>query len=215
MEGFRQFLEMAFVGPVWPASVLMLLLLAYALFVLVGLADSSLGLPDMGMGEPDLDVSDTLGSFAAMPFRLLNLDSVPVFLWGSIFGLSWWILSLGFWAWFDSARYEPTVFTSVLLSTRNLVIAVGWTGVITKPMRGWFERGRAFSIETLVDEVCEIQTGEANVEFGRAKYKTDGAPLLLNVRTRGETLVKGERAKIVDYDPEKRIYIVESVEASE
>ena len=82
-------------------------------------------------------------------------------------------------------------------------------------MRGWFERGRAFSIETLVDEVCEIQTGEANVEFGRAKYKTDGAPLLLNVRTRGETLVKGERAKIVDYDPEKRIYIVESVEASE
>lgn len=211
----NDFIELAFTGPVWPASVAIIMLLVYSVLVFLGLVDAAIDPPDFGAGEPSVDVSDSLTSVGAMSFRWLNLDSVPIFIWFGVFGLCWWIISLGMWEWFDSARYEPTLLPSVLLALRNVVIAVGFTKFLTMPMRRLFERGRAYTAEVLIGEVCEIQTGEANANFGRAKYKTDGAPLLLNVRTRGELLGRGQRAEIVDFDPEKRIYIVQSTEVSE
>ena len=211
----NDFIELAFTGPVWPASVAIMLLLAYSGLVFVGLVDSALEPPDLGGGNPGVDVSDSLTSVGAISLRWLNLDSVPIFIWFGVFGLCWWIISLGMWDWFDSARYQPTLIPSVLLALRNVVIAVGVTKFLTIPMRRWFERGRAYSAEVLIGEVCEIQTGEANGEFGRARFKTDGAPLLLNVRTKGESLSRGQLAEIVDFDPEKRIYIVQSTEVPE
>lgn len=211
----NEFIELAFTGPVWPASVMLMLLLAYSVLVFFGLADSAMDPPDFGTGDPSVDVSDSFTSVGTMSIRWLNLDSVPIFIWFGVFGLCWWLISLGLWDWFDSARYQPIVTTSLLLALRNVVIAAGVTKLLTKPMRSWFERGRAYSAEVLIGETCEIQTGEANGDYGRAKYKTDGAPLLLNVKTRGELLIKGQLAEIVDFDPEKRIYIVQSIEAVE
>jgi hypothetical protein len=180
---------------------------------LIGFADSAFEPPDLGLDDPSVDLSDSFGSIGAATFRWLNLDSVPLFVWAVLFGISWWLISLGLWEWFDRLRYEPTLVASLLLASRNVVIAVGLTKVISNPMRTWFERGSAFSTEDLMGQLCEIQTGEATPEFGRAKYKTDGSPLLLNVRTSGETLVKGQTAVIIDFEPTKRIYIVQSAEA--
>lgn len=210
-----ELLELAFTGPVWPASLLLLLLLLYSVLVFFGLADSAMDPPDFGGGDPSVDVSDSMTSVGAMSLRWLNLDSVPIFIWFGVFGLCWWLLSIGLWEWFDSSRYQPTIVPSLLLTARNVVIAVAATSLITKPMRSWFERGRAYSAEDLIGQQCEIQTGEATPQFGRAKFKTDGAPLLLNIRTTGQTLYKGQQAAIVDFDPEKRIYIVQSPEAPE
>lgn len=210
-----EFFEIAFTGPVWPASLLLLLLLAYSVLVFFGMADSAFDPPDIETGDPSVEVSDSMTSLGAVSLRWLNLDRVPVFIWFGVFGLCWWLLSIFLWDLFDSARYEPTSLPSLLLAIRNVVIAAAITKLMTRPMRSWFEKGRAYSAEQLIGEVCEIQTGEANASFGRAKYKTDGAPLLLNVQTTGEILHKGQPAKIIDFDPKKRIYVVQSLEAPE
>ena len=38
--------------------------------------------------------------------------------------------------------------------------------------------------------------------------KTDAAPLLIDVRTDGETLSKGDLARIVDVDPKANLYLI-------
>lgn len=218
-DALANLLEAAFVGPVWPASVLLGCLLVYSLLSLVGLADVDMEAPDMGDG-PDVggDVSShhlpgSLGSLGAAAVGWLNMSRVPLFMWLGIFGVVWWVISLVMWDGFDQNRYRPTLVTSLLLAVRNGVIAVGVTKLATGPMTKWFERKSFYRPAHLIGGQCEISTSEATSEFGRAKYKTDAAPLLLNVRTKGETLVKGQRATITDFDQQTRIYTVQSSEA--
>lgn len=210
---FMDFIHLMFTGPVWPASLLICFVLAYSVLVLLGLMDLDLDAPDVSDGGADFVESGA--SLGAATIRWLNLDSIPIFVWLGFFGFCWWVLSLGIWALYDQNRYSPDLVPSILLASRNLVIAVVITKLVTNPMRKWFERGSPYRAEHLIGNVCEIDTSEATPTFGRARYRTDGAPLLLNIRTTGETLVKGQQAQIVDFEPTSRIYFVQSVEAQE
>ena len=213
-DGVVEFVEMAFAGPVWPATLAILILLAYSVLVLLGLVDADMEGPELDAGGDGAgDVLDSASSLGAATIHWLNLDRVPLFLWIGLFGFCWWIVSLGLWGGFDRYRYEPVLLTSLLLAGRNIVVAVGLTKLGTEPMKRWFEKASPYRPETIVGDYCEIATGEATIEFGRAKFKTDGAPLLLNVRTLGETLRKGQRVQIVGFDPQTRIYTVQSTEA--
>lgn len=210
---FRELLELCLTGPVWPASVLLGLLLAYSVLVFVGLADGGLDGPDVdadGFG----DFADSTASLGLTTVRWLNLDAVPLFIWASAFSVLWWLISLLLWNQFDQHRYQATWIPSILLTVRNSVLALLCTKYATLPMRSLFERSTALGADALIGKTCEIDTSEATTQFGRAKYRTDGAPLLLNVRTSGETLTKGQRALLIDFDPETRIYTVQSAEAS-
>jgi hypothetical protein len=60
----------------------------------------------------------------------------------------------------------------------------------------------------LIGEEAEIWSYDATVSHGQARFKTDGAPLLLNVKTDGPTLVKGTKVWIAHYDETTRVYIV-------
>ena len=204
------FIQLMFTGPVWPASLLICFLLLFSVLVLVGLMDLDLNAPDVSSGSEGFVESGV--SLGATTVRWLNLDSIPIFVWMGFFGFCWWILSLGLWASYDQHRYEPQLLPSILLAARNFVIAVVITKFATNPMRKWFERGSAYRPEHLIGNLCEIDTSEATPSFGRARYRTDAAPLLLNIRTTGETLVKGQLAQIVDFEPASRIYFVQSVE---
>ena len=63
-----------------------------------------------------------------------------------------------------------------------------------------------------VGRECVIATGSATETSGQARVSSeDGAPLLLNIHTEEGTLAKGDRAVIVDFDPEKHIYLVAKV----
>jgi hypothetical protein len=45
--------------------------------------------------------------------------------------------------------------------------------------------------------------------LGQATVRIDGAPLMLNVRTTGVPLAKGETALVIDYDTLRRCYLIE------
>jgi len=210
--GWTDFFQTLFTGPVWPASLLVSFLLLYSLLLLGGLLDYGLEVPEAEAGG--VDWIDTGSSLGAVTIRWLNLSSLPVFVWLVIFALLWWLLSLGIWVAYDRQHHgPPTLGISLLLATRNLVIAVGLTKIVTNPLRKWFAHASPYRPEQIVGHDCEIETGEASPTFGRVRFRTRGAPLLLNVRTTGEILRKGERARIVDYDPETTTYIVQSSSA--
>ncbi|MEM6688098.1 MAG: DUF1449 domain-containing protein [Planctomycetota bacterium] len=228
------------VGPVWPATLMLVLLVMYTSAALLGLVDLDFGSPDIEAPDfdvpdidvpdmdvpdvdmptvdaPDLDVAETgstldiLQGFGAMAIRATNLGRVPMIIWAALFAVLYWCISYGLWHNYDIRRYEPTLWPSVLLSLRNLVLTVICVKAGTQPLIRFFELAPDYDARYLIGSTCEVTTSEATDSFGQAKYRTDAAPLLLNVRTDGSNLQRGDEARIVAFDPKKRIYTITAI----
>lgn len=164
-----------------------------------------------GAGEPggahkELP-GDQNGNFFIQTLSFLNVGQVPLTLIISVLALCLWLGSM------IANRY----FTggSVVLATAalvpNFILAIIATRYITLPFRPIFRaitRDRDEDV-TVVGQRCIIVTSEATPEFGQAEIKTDGAPLLLNVRTLNDAyLTKGETAVVVRVDEDRSLYFV-------
>ena len=190
--------------PVLPATILMALLVFWTALSAIGAVGMDvIELPT----DSDFDMPESTGSLGGLTISWLNLRDVPIMLWLGIFAILWWIASLLLWTWFDQPHTAGWLATSLLIG-RNVVIATGLTKAVTEPMTGWFKPGEKYAQETLIGQTCTVSTWVATAESGQAKYKTDAAPLLLNIRTDGEELPKGTLVRIVDYDSQRRIYLV-------
>lgn len=199
----EELLQACFAWPTWPASVLLLLVGLYWLFVILGAVDFELLDFDF---EMDVDADGSVLDLGFVPFRWLNLGSVPVMLWVSIFTLIAWMTS----RLIDS----PEPHASFVFSTdgqailRDFGIAAIATKFITNPLRGKFDPVEPNRAEDLIGNTCVITTSEVTESFGEAQFSTDGAPLKLIVRTAEGKLSKGDIAEIVDFTSEKNIYYV-------
>ncbi len=212
-QRFTEFIEQIFVGPVWPASVLVGLLVAYVLIAVLGLIDFGTGIGDLFDLETDLSPETTnhgglLGGIGAATLRWMNLERLPLILWLAVFIVIYWALSYGLWYGFDTRRYEPTLMTSSLLAIRNGVIAIGITKFLTAPLNRIFIPAETYGPGDLIGRTCTVSSGEVDRSYGQANFATDAAPLLLNIRTDGECLPKGTRVEIVAYDADSRVYKV-------
>ena len=93
----------------------------------------------------------------------------------------------------------------------NLAVSIIATRYITFPFRPVFRRLTRERDEQvqIIGRQCIIVTGEATPEFGQAEIKTEGAPLLLNVRTLNDALLtKGETAVVARVDPDRSLYFI-------
>ena len=233
-EIFQQLVEQMFVGPMWPASILVCLLIVYTVFAMIGVIDFGLDVPDVdldpgldldvgidldpgidldaGVDMPDVDGVpadwDFWQGIGAASVRWTNFGRVPVIIWGAVFAFTYWTVSYLLWHGFDSDRHEPTILPSMLLAIRNAVIATAFTKACTQPLIGYFVAGPSYDEANLIGATCEVSTSEATPQFGQAKFRTNAAPLLLNVRTDGPHIAKGTEVRIIGFDREKRIYKV-------
>jgi hypothetical protein len=229
-ESLVELADRMFVGPVWPASILVCLMVAYTLLAVVGLIDLGFDPPDLDLDpgidlDPGLDMDvpiegvgldvaegagvDFLHGIGAGSIRATNFGRVPLVLWGGIFTVAFWSVSYGLWHTFESGWFSPPGwFSSSLLAFPNFVIAVMVTKGVTQPMLKHFVPPPKYGHEKLMGATCEICTIEATGEFGQAKFRTDAAPLLLNVRTDGPHIPKGTEVRIIGFDRDKRIYKV-------
>ena len=204
-------LETLFVGPVLPATFLFGLMVGWSLLAMLGTVELDVPGADIDVDiDVDVDSGGVSGTdgMSVLFLKWLNLKDVPLVLWLGSFAVFWWILSAGLWLFIDSLFLEsPGWIWSGILIVRNIAITLPLTKLITSPMRNWFIIEH-LSASDLVGKECEISSLEANADFGQAKFKTEGSPLLLNIRTDGEHLVKGTPVWITHYDAQKRIYIV-------
>ncbi len=225
--------DQMFVGPMWPASILVCLMVVYTLLAVVGLIDFGFDAPEIDVDPgvdldidldtptvdsptidaPDADVvavdSDFLQGLGAATIRWSNFGRVPVVIWGGVFAVSYWTITYLLWHGYDSHRYQPDLIPSLLLTIRNIVIGVAATKLLTQPLIRYFVAPPSYTQNTIIGATCEVCTTEATPEFGQAKFRTNAAPLLLNIRTDGPHLPKGEEVRIVGFhDRDKRIYKV-------
>jgi hypothetical protein len=168
---------------------------------------------DANLDALDADVvpvdSDFLQGLGAATLRWTNFGRVPVVIWGGVFAVSYWTVTYLLWHGFDSQRYAPTLLPSLLLAARNVVIGVGVTKLLTQPMVKHFVAPPSYTQHTIIGATCEVCTTKATPDFGQAKFRTNAAPILLNIRTDGPHLSKGQEVQIIGFhDKDKRIYKV-------
>ena len=202
-----EFLETCFAGPVLPASILLLLVTLYWLLFIVGAV--GLDLLDLDLDfDVDIDTDsmfDSVMSAGAASLKFLNIGKMPFNIWLSVFALCFWVISL---LWQTSNPPEG-IWLIVGLTVRNAVVALVPAKLLTQPLRGRFAPVEPPRGEELIGRHGEVATGEISQRGGQARFSSDGAPLLLNVRTLQGVLPKGETVEIVDYIAEEHIYLVE------
>ncbi|MBN79526.1 MAG: hypothetical protein CMJ70_05250, partial [Planctomycetaceae bacterium] len=122
---------------------------------------------------------------------------------------------LAAWLLFDQSNYagEDTLISTadtVKLALRNLAGSLFLTKLASEPLKGMFESKQRKGGSELVGEGCEICSHHADEQFGQARFQTEGAPLLLSVRTNGENMKKRDIGKIVSYDELTSVYVIEA-----
>jgi len=208
-----ELLQPLVVGPVLPATILLGVLMIWSLLTITVGVGFELQTPLHGHFESVSHAFwEAIGSVAMVPMKWLNLRNMPFMLWIGIFAIIWWCTSIGLWMSIDDRFFSEPLATphwliTLLLIIRNLSIALPLTKLGTHPMRGWFQSS-SFESKSLIGQEAEISSYDASPENGQVKFRTDGAPLLLNVRTDGPHLAKGTRVWITHYDSVKRLYIV-------
>ena len=212
MPAVWDYLEICFSGANLPATALLILAIMYWLAaILAGLDFEFLDFDFDFDGNADLGEGVGMG---AVLLRSLNLGSVPLAIWGSVLALSWWLISMLLDRFLDDPAVREDWFYALQYTVRNLALAVLMTKIVTQPLRGRFEAEEPNPAAKLLGTRCVVSTREVTDRFGQAEYETEAAPLKINVRARGETMLrKGDSALIVDYDAEKNIYFVESEES--
>ena len=191
--------------PVLPASLLLAMLVGWSLVAILGGVSVDGHHLDF---DADGDVTDAFSSLGVVTLRWLHLGDMPLMIWLCIFSILWWTVSITLWTTVDSRFFtEPGIGWSLLLIVRNLAIALPLTKLATRPFRGWYVT-EDLSSRSLIGQECEICSFEATPQYGQVRFKTDGAPLLLNVRTDGPNLAKGTKVWIAHFDEKSRTYIV-------
>jgi hypothetical protein len=106
---------------------------------------------------------------------------------------------------------EGSLLRAAILLVPNLILAVLITKAATTPLKRLFSAlNREYEEhKPVIGRTCTILTSEVTDQFGQAQIETSGAPLVINVRTFGEsTFSKGEAALIIREDKENNLYTV-------
>ena len=208
-----ELIETAISPTVVPATVLLLLVALYwAIAVFSGLG---LDLLDFDLDfDADFDTDSSLESImsaGAITLRFLNIGQLPINLWGSVFAIAFWTISM-LWR---SPEQATAIFGIATIVVRNGAVALLPTKLLTQPLRGKFEPIEPEAAEELIDSIGVVTTAEVSPGGGQARFASAASPLLLNVRSAQTVLAKGEQVRIVNCDPTTHIYTVERLSQKE
>ena len=211
-----ELLQAAVLPPNLVATGLLVFVLLYWLTVIVGLLDFKTadihlgGHVDLHADGAHLPSGDSDWLNGALAF--FNLGRIPLMVFVSFMALPLWVGSI-------LANYY-TGNTSLLLGLGYLLpLLVGslfLAKFLTLPFVKLFTAlekdhdGGAIAL----GKVCTVLLPATTERLGQAAVRIDGAPLMLNVRALSSPIGKGETALVIDYDAERRCYLIEPYAAT-
>ena len=205
------FLELCFTGPNVVVSGVVMFILSFWLISMIG--GFGLDALDLDVDGIDVDGVDSILGIGMIPLRWINFGSVPLMLWMTIFGLTWWGISLGFFSWYDKYWIDSR-WDCAQAIFRNLLLAMIPTKFLTQPLVGLFKDDSTNPPQEQVGRVG-ITKLETTPDQGQMSLTTDGVGLVLDIRTEDGVIAVGTRVVITSYDPARRAFVVEAAEAEE
>ncbi len=199
--------------------------LVYWLFVLLGALDLDL----LGTGHPDIDVSgvhadvgdasggghDTGGGHDADGdadgasggvWSALGLGTVPLTISISFILLVGWVGSL------LGMHYlvGDSGFGRAILLPLMLILALPIAALLVRPLAPVFRIKEGKSNADYVGHICTVTTNSVDDTFGFANIEDGGSLVQISVRCdKTGKLARGDKALIIEFDPAKRIFVVE------
>jgi hypothetical protein len=157
--------------------------------------------------EPGGNSPGTLVSYLVA----FGLGGVPISVVISLLTLFGWVICSFAVLWL-----LPLVPTDILRLAVGSAVLIGafalsipMSAACVRPMRKLFVTHNAISNAALVGQECVILTGTVDEKFGRAEVSARGAGYHIRViASTPNNLKRGEMAIILEYDAEKRIYLV-------
>ncbi len=194
-----------------PATGLLILVMLYWIFVIVGVV----GIDAIDI-DADFDVdADVDGNFDAGSgiFRgildLFYVGEVPVVIVLSIFALCNWTTSM-----IVNHYLNPdfSLMTATMYGVPMLIVSLVATKFLTMPLAPIFRNydDKNDTHNRYIGLIAKVTTSEVTDSFGQIEIKIDGPPLRINARTRpGERLGQGDAARIVQYNQSNDTFLVE------
>jgi amino acid transporter len=206
MESLLELLRVSMQPINVPFTILLVLVVLYWLFVCIGF---------LGSEAFDADMDAHAGGDGAHHFhalhsvmKFLHVGEAPLMAILSVLVLCAWAFSVLINYYLNASG---SLSVGLLLLIPNLLLSLLLTRLLTKPLRAVFKMlNKDYDTPVkIIGQVCVVTTGEANATFGQASVEVRGAPLLLQVRTSGEEVLRrGERALIISEDTEKNCFHV-------
>ncbi len=156
----------------------------------------------------EVSVSDSvLWVNSALTF--FNLGKVPFMLIMSFMALSMWIISL----LMNYYLNNDLALLSLVYLIPNILISAFVTKFLTTPFVKLFAKAESDieSNQRLTGKVCTVTLSATYNKMGQAEIKIDGSSFIINVMSTEEqyTLSKGETCLVIDYNSDKKIYLIE------
>lgn len=186
--------EIAFSSVNLPYTVMLLIIVAYWLLVIIGLMDVEAFDIDLDT-DFDMDADLDAGAIPGLGhqvFGFLNIGEVPVMFYVSIIVLSMWVGSVQT----NRLLNNDNVWIAIALAVPNLIVALMIAKFVTEPFK-WLNIRKEIKNE-FEGMVCLVTTSEVTEDFGECEIQQDNVPIKIFARTRGEVLVKGDAAIVIE-----------------
>ncbi|QCR21463.1 DUF1449 family protein [Pontibacter sp. SGAir0037] len=192
-------------------SALLVFVLLYWAAVIFGLFDLDF-LHIEVEAEADLNADGVSGiTWLNSALAFFNLGKIPLMVFLTFLVLPLWAISI-------LANYytnNSSALLGLLYLVPILAVSLLVSKILTTPFVKLFsvlEKEHDSSV-TIIGKVCTVMLPATQTDLGQAAVKTDGSPLLLNVKTtRGANVAKGQTALVIDYDEENKYYLIEPYE---
>lgn len=145
---------------------------------------------------------------ATAVMRFFNLGDVPLMVVLTVLTFMMWAISVAMYP--VTREWTPALQLALLAGA--FVVATLVMKAVTWPLKRLFramrEEERRADLQ-LVGKVCRVISSTVTATSGQAEFSTQGAPLLLNVRTKhDDALARGDEAVIIGQDESTGVYYV-------
>ena len=167
------------------------------------------GLGEVGHGDGPADAqADHDGGESGGLFSFLGLGKVPVTITGSLVVLLAWTAST-----LTALSVHPVALAfqlAVLLGA--LMVGLMGTAVLLRPLGKALDASKPARRRDSLGQICTITSGRVDATVGTASVADGAAGLNVHVVCpKANTLKKGDRALLVDFDATKDVYEIEPV----
>jgi len=183
--------------------------------------DADIDIAGAGKGVGDLVTGGAKGGAEALKGVKVDVDAdggvwaglglarVPITISISVIFLVCWVLSL------LAMYYAPAVlgtgsWVAPAMLPATLIVGLPISGLLVRPLGGVFELHEGKSSREYIGHVCTVTIGHDDQGLGQATVEDGGTLLLITVRCdRAGGIGRNEKALIIDFDPERHVYLVE------
>ena len=207
-----ELLQAAIAPPNLVATGLLVFALLYWLTVIVGLLDMKavdLSIDDHGHFHHDgPGPHDGLGTgWLNGALAFFNLGRIPLMVFLSFVFLPLWVGSILANYYTGNTSWLLGLAFLLPLLIASLFVAKFLTLPFVKLFTAMEKDHDAGAV--VIGKVCTVLLPATASQLGQASVPADGAPLVLNVRSTGVPLAKGETALVIAFDAARRCYLVE------